>query len=126
VDDRLVLIRTGEDIAHDSMKFEILQSGKAVYKDAWPLTAYFETRPQLSDEEKRRVVRLESDRFFNPSAFMGPDSLSKLGTPLVSRDELYKFASTKELAFLYYQGDRGSRGIVWSPERKQFIVAWKS
>lgn len=127
-DDRLVLIRTGDEIAHDSMRFEIHRGKEVLFKDTWPLTVYFEKRPQLADPEMKRIVRLESDRFFDPSTLSTPDSLraARIGTFVASESELRRLSSAKSLVFMYYQGDRGSKGVAWNPDRKQFSIVWKS
>lgn len=128
IDDRLILVRTGDDINHDSMRFEIVQRDSVLYKDSWPLSVYFEKRPQLSEEEKRRIVRLESDRFFEPWAFVSVDSLrlGKLGSFTLPEPEVLRLSKEKPTIFTYYQGDRGSKGVVWNGQRRSYSVVWKS
>jgi hypothetical protein len=126
IDDRLTLIRTGDDDDRDSVRFEIRQHDTILYRDSWPIAVYFEKRPQLSVEERHRIIHLEVDRFFDPAAFLPADSItsSKFGPLAIPEADLRKYKG--EMMFSYYVGDRGSKGLLWIPGRRQFVVIWKS
>ncbi|MDP4198842.1 MAG: hypothetical protein Q8922_02610 [Bacteroidota bacterium] len=129
--ERLLLVRTGPDLFRDSVRFTILRHDTVFYQDAWPLTAYFQLRPELTDEVRRRMVRAELDQFLAPGAFVHTDSLenrgwSKWAEVNPKSAELAELQNADELMFNYYAGDRGSKGIAWLKSKKKFVVVWKN
>ena len=128
---RLMLVRTGPDLFRDSVRFEVIRHDTVFYRDAWPLSAYFHTRPELTDEDRRRMVREELDRFLMPGAFVHTDSLEQRDWATWSEvkpksAEMTEIVSSGEPMFNYYAGDRGSKGIAWLRSKKKFVVVWKS
>ncbi|GEM_PF-2143678 len=129
--ERLRLIRTGPDIYRDSVRFEVTRRDTIFYSDAWPLSAYFKNRPELTDADRRRMVRTELDRFLSPGAFVHTDSLLYhdwlhwVDIPPKSA-EMAEIVHTGELMFNYYAGDRGSKGLAWLPTQKRFAIVWHS
>src|SRR5581483_3342151 len=129
--DRLRLIRTGPDIYRDSLIFEITRRDTIRYRDAWPLSVYFKSRPELTDDERHEIVRTELNRFFLPSAFVHTDSLayqdwSHWQDVQPKSSAMVELMRSGELMFNYYVGDRGSKGIAWLPSKKGFVIVWKS
>jgi hypothetical protein len=129
--DQLRLFSTGSDIYLDSVRFEITRHDSMRYREDWPLSAYFKDRPELTDDERKQIVRSELDRFLTPGAFAHTDSLLDQGVGhwLVLQPkspELTEIISSRELMFNYYVGNRGSKGIAWLPSQKKFVVVWKN
>lgn len=129
--ERLLLIRTGPDLFRDSVRFKIVRHDSVIYQDAWPITAYFHARPELTDEQRRRVVRTELDQFLAPGAFVHTDSLEQRGWQKWAdvqpkSAEMAELEGSNGLMFNYYTGDRGSKGIAWLKSQKKFVVVWKS
>jgi hypothetical protein len=137
VPDRLRLLSTGSDIYLDSVRFEVTSmtdhAGRDTlrYSESWPISAYFKNRPELTDDERKQIVRSELDRFLTPGAFVHTDSLlvQGLGHWLILKPnspELAEIIQSGELMFNYYAGDRGSQGIAWLKSKKKFVVVWKN
>ena len=129
--DKLMLVSTGSDIYTDSVRLEIRNADSMLYSDTWPLSAYFHDRPELTDEERKEIIRSELDRFFSADAFVHTDSLldQGLGHYLLlppKSSELQEIIRSGEPMFNYYAGDRGSKGIAWLKSKKKFVVVWKS
>lgn len=129
--DRLLLTSTGPDIYLDSVRLEISRGDTLLYSDSWPLTAYFKDRPELTDEERKQIIRSELDRFFMPGAFVHTDSLLNQGLDhwfvlKPHSPELTDIIRSAEPMFNYYTGVEGSKGIAWLPSKKKFVVVWKS
>lgn len=129
--DQLRLIRTGPDIYRDSIIFEVTRNDTIRYRDGWPLSAYFKERPQLTDDERKQIIRTELDRFFQPGAFVHTDSLAHqdwshwVGIQPKS-SAMAELMHTGGLMFNYYTGADGSKGIAWVPSMKKFVEVWKS
>jgi len=128
---KLVVIRTGPDIYRDSVRFEIVRHDSVRYHDTWPLSAYFKSRPELTDGDRHRIVREELDRLLSPAAFVHTDSLpyhdwAQWVDVKPKSPEMAEIVHAGELMFNYYAGDRGSRGIAWLPSKKKFVIVWKS
>ena len=128
---RLIIIRTGTNIFKDSVRLEVANHDSILYRDAWPLSAYFKQRPELTDADRKRLIRTELDHFFSPGAFVKTDSLldhdwSKWADVAPQTTEMGEIVHSGELMFNYYSGDRGSKGIVWLPSKHKFVVVWKS
>ena len=129
--DRLLLIRTGPDLFRDSARFEVLHHDSILYRDSWPLSAYFKERPELTDADRRRMVRTELDRFLTPGSFVHTDSLlqhdwSKWVDVKPKSPEMVEIVHSSELMFNYYAGDRGAKGIAWLASKRKFVTVWKS
>ena len=129
--DRLRLISTGSNIYLDSVRFIVTRRDSVRYSDSWPISAYFKDRPELTDDERKQIVRSELDRFLTPGAFVHTDSLLDQGVNrwLVFKPkspELSEIIQSGELMFNYYAGDRGSNGIAWLKSKKEFVVVWKN
>jgi hypothetical protein len=129
--DRLRLIRTGADIYRDSVRFEIVRGDTIFYSDSWPISSYFRDRPELSDAERKQLVRIELDRFLTPGAFVHTDSLLYHNWPHwgdfpANSPEMAEIVHSGEAMFNYYAGIGGSKGIAWLKSRRRFVVVWKS
>jgi hypothetical protein len=129
--DRLLLIRTGPDLFRDSVRFEIIRHDSILYRDSWPLMAYFRDRPELTDADRRRMVRTELDRFLSIGSFVHTDSLlqhdwSKWVDVKPKSPEMAEIVHSGELMFNYFAGDRGSKGIAWLASKRKFVTVWKS
>ncbi|HEY3875269.1 MAG TPA: hypothetical protein VGM92_07310, partial [Candidatus Kapabacteria bacterium] len=129
--DQLRLIRTGPDIYRDSIIFEITRHDSIRYRDTWPLSAYFKARPQLTDEERKQIIRAELDRFFQPGSFVHTDSLayqdwSHWADVQPKSPAMAELMHTGGLMFNYYAGDKGSKGIAWFASSRKFIDVWRS
>lgn len=129
--DKLLLVSTGSDIYLDSVRFEIVRGDSELYTDSWPLAAYFTVRPELTDEERKEIIRSELDRFFSAGAFVHTDSLLEQGLEHqlllhAKSPALDEIIRSGEPMFNYFAGDRGSKGIAWLKSKKKFVVVWKS
>ncbi len=129
--DQLRLIRTGPDINRDSVIFEITRHDTLKYREEWALSEYFKGRPELSGDERKRVVRAELDRFFSAGAFVRTDSINYQQWPhwdevQPGSAEMSELARSGGTMFDFYEGVRGSKGIVWLPSEKKFVVVWHS
>lgn len=135
--DRLRLLSTGSNIYLDSVRLEVTSmtdhAGRdtLLYSNSWPLSAYFKNRPELTDDERKQIVRSELDRFLTQGAFVHTDSLLDQGVDhwLVFKPkspELSEIIQSGELMFNYYAGDLGSEGIAWLKSKKKFVVVWKN
>ncbi|HZK76478.1 MAG TPA: hypothetical protein VFD13_06175 [Candidatus Kapabacteria bacterium] len=129
--DRLRLISTGSNIYLDSVRLEVTRHDSMRYSNSWPISAYFKDRPELTDDERKQIVRSELDRFLTPGAFVHTDSLLVQGLDhwLVLKPkspELTEIIQSGEIMFNYYAGDRGSQGIAWLKSKKKFVVVWKN
>ncbi len=129
--DQLRLIRTGPDIARDSVIFEISRHDTLRYREEWALSEYFKDRPELSSDERKRMIRSELDRFFGSEAFIHTDSLLNQHWPhwadvQPKSPEMTNLIRSGETMFNFYEGSRGSKGIVWLPSEKKFVVVWES
>jgi hypothetical protein len=122
---------TGTNLFKDSVLL-LIQSGDTVlYRDRWPLTAYFIKRPELTEVERGRIVREEVERLLKPSEFVPTDSLldhdwQKWADLDPKSFEASEIVKSRRPMFNYYTGTNGSLGIVWSTARKKFIVVWRS
>ena len=128
---RLIVVRTGTDIFKDSVRLEVLKHDSILYRDSWPLTAYFKERPELTDAERKRLIRTELDHFFSAGSFVKTDSLldhdwSKWAEIQPKSQEMGEVVRSGEEMFNYYAGDRGSKGIAWLPSKHKFVIVWKS
>jgi len=124
-------IETGSNLYRDSVKLYISSGDSVLYSDRWPLSAYVIKRPELSDAERKRIVREELSRLMEQSSFVQTDSLLqqdwKTWADLKPKSaETQDIIKRNELMFNYYKGERGSLGIVWSPMRRSFVQVWKS
>ncbi len=129
--DQLRLIRTGPDITHDSVIFEISRHDTLRYREAWPLSEYCKDRPELSMDERKRIIRSELDRFFSSEAFAHTDSLLNQHWPHWDEVQpqspaMAELIHSDATMFNFYEGARGSKGIVWLPSEKKFVIVWKS
>jgi len=129
--DRLRLIRTGADIYRDSVKFQIVRHDSVFYSDTWSLSAYFKDRPELTDAERKQLVRTELDRFLMPGAFVHTDSLlyrnwAHWVVVAPNSPEMVEIIHSGEPMFNYYAGNRSSKGIAWLKSKRKFVVIWKS
>jgi hypothetical protein len=129
--DRLRLIRSGADIYRDSIRFEIMRHDSVFYADSWPISAYFKNRPELTDAERKQLVRTELDRFFTQGAFVHTDSLAyrnwpHLGDFPANSPEMAEIVHSGEAMFNYYAGNNLSKGVAWLKSKKKFVVVWKS
>ena len=129
--DQMRLIRTGPDINRDSVIFEIKRYDTICYREEWSLAEYFKDRPELSGDERKRLVRTELDRFFSSGSFVRTDSLMYQPWPhwdelQPSSPEMPSLTRSGETMFNFYEGARGSKGIVWLPSEKKFVVVWNS
>ena len=129
--ERLLITRTGQDLFRDSVSFVVLRHDTILYRDSWPVRAYFQSRPELTDLERRRMVRTELDHFLTTAAFVRTDSLQEHDwlhwadvTP--GSAEMAELTHSGGLMFNYYSGVNGSRGIAWLPSRHAFVVVWHS
>lgn len=127
----ITVIRTGPDYFKDSVLVLIQQHDSVLYRDSWPISNYFKARPELSEADRKEVVREELKKILLPSRFVRTDSLPqhswnrwvdfKPGTP--SAADIVK---RNELMFNYYTGSEGSRGIAWDATKGKFIRVWQS
>jgi hypothetical protein len=129
--DQLRLIRTGPDIDRDSVLFEITRHDIVCYHEEWALSEYFKDRPELNADERKRLVRSELDRFFSSGAFVHTDSLTNQHWPhwvevQPQSPEMALLTRSGETMFDFYEGTRGSKGIVWLPSEKKFVVVWET
>ncbi|HET6400694.1 MAG TPA: hypothetical protein VFH95_04765 [Candidatus Kapabacteria bacterium] len=129
--DRLRLISTGSNIYLDSVRLIVTRRDSVRYSDSWPISAYFKDRPELTDDERKQIVRSELDRFLTPGAFVHTDSLLDQGLDRwlqfkPKSPELSEIIQSGELMFNYYAGVRGSEGIAWLKSKKKFVVVWKN
>ena len=127
----LRLIATGNDLYNDSVTFTISEFDSILYRERWPLFAYFDYRPELTDADRRAIVRTELGKFFDQTQFVRTDSIFEhTWKPWLTVDpksvEGAEIAKMNGLLFNYYAGSRGSKGLVWSPVRKKYIELWKS
>jgi hypothetical protein len=127
----LRLLSSGNDLYNDSVTFTITEFDTVLYRDRWPLFAYFDYRPELREQDRRKIVRTELGKFFDQSQFVRTDSIFEHNwKPWITVDpkstEGQDIAKMNGLLFNYYAGSRGSKGIVWSPTRKKFVEFWKS
>jgi hypothetical protein len=132
---QILLVRTGPDVFRDSVKLSIKEKkgekDTVLFRDSWPLRNYFRNRPELTEADRRRIVREELEKVLSNSQFVRTDSLTQhdwgswdeLKPKSLEMSEIMK---RNELMFNYYTGATGSRGIVWSPSRKKFIRAWRT
>jgi hypothetical protein len=112
-------------------RFEIIRHDSILYRDSWPLMAYFRDRPELTDADRRRMVRTELDRFLSIGSFVHTDSLlqhdwSKWVDVKPKSPEMAEIVHSGELMFNYFAGDRGSKGIAWLASKRKFVTVWKS
>jgi hypothetical protein len=129
--DRLRLTRSGSDIYRDSVTFEIERHDSIFYSDSWPISAYFRDRPELTDGERKQLVRTELDRFLSQGAFAHTDSLLYRNWPhwaevAPNSPEMAEIVHSGEPMFNYYSGSNVSKGIAWLKSKKKFVVVWKS
>lgn len=127
----LRLRKSGSDLYNDTVLFTIEEHDSVVYEESWPMHAYFDARPELTEEDRKRIVRDELEKFFGESQFVRTDSILEhdwltwkdLDPQSIEAQEIIRMNG---LMFNYYTGSRGSRGLVWSPTRKRLIRAWHS
>lgn len=125
------LIATGSDLYNDSVTFTVSDVDTTLYRDRWPLSAYFNYRPELTELDRRRIVRDELSKFFDNSQFVRTDSIFDHNwKPWVTIDpktvEAQDITKMSGVLFNYYAGSGGSKGIVWSPAKKKIVEFWKS
>lgn len=128
---QLRLISSGNDLYNDSVTFTINEYDTVLYRDKWPLFAYFDYRPELREAERTKIVRTELGKFFDQSQFVRTDSIFEHNwqawiTIDPKTPEAQDITKMNGLLFNYYAGSRGSKGIVWSPTKKQFVDFWRS
>jgi hypothetical protein len=127
----LNVVESGSNIFRDSVKLQIKIGDSILYSERWPLNAYIVRRPELTDDERKRIVREELSRLLNPSEFVQTDSLvqqdwRQWADLKPKSPEAAEIMKRNLLMFNFYKGAAGSEGIVWSPTRKMFIKVWKS
>jgi hypothetical protein len=125
------LITTGNDLYNDTAIFTITDGDTTLYRDRWPLFAYFDYRPELTDPDRKKIVRTELNKFFDQSQFVRTDSILEHNwRSWVTIDpksvEALEIAKMNGLLFNYYAGSSGSKGVVYSPIKKKLIEFWKS
>lgn len=128
---QLRLISSGNDLYNDSVTFTVSELDSVLYRDKWPLFAYFDYRPELREADRTKIVRTELGKFFDESQFVRTDSIFEHNwKPWLLVDpksaEGQEITKMNGLLFNYYAGSRGSKGIVWSPTKKKFVELWKS
>lgn len=127
----LTLRKSGNDMYNDSALFTIREDDSVHYIDAWPINQYFALRPEMTDEERKRMVHDEMESFLDLNQFIHTDSIlmhdwvewADLDPKSLEAQEIVK---ANGLMFNYYRGIGGSRGLAWSPIRKKIITVWQS
>ncbi len=127
----LMVVESGSNVFRDSVRLMIKAGDSILFTERWPLDAYVVRRPELTDDERKRIVHEELSRLLDPSEFVPTDSLTqqdwRIWADLKPKSpEAAEIMKENLPMFNFYTGAGGSEGIVWSPTRKMFIKVWKS
>jgi hypothetical protein len=116
------------------LTFTIKSKGKTLFEDSWLAGGYFDTADHLPDSIKLKRLRTIVTVFFANENFEVVDSnefdtilkqVSEANIPLHSREASEIFREPRVMYSVYHSRDYWY-GLVWDPEKKKFVKAWRN